>query len=84
MNGANWDSADDGDPFATGGHGRFMKDGAAPPVIGAVPTDDVDETVRVSPGQVYDREPPTSPIPALAGEEKKGWLARIFSSRSSK
>ncbi|HVK24669.1 MAG TPA: hypothetical protein VM677_25195 [Actinokineospora sp.] len=85
MNGANWDGADDGDPFATGGHGRFMKDGAAPAVIGAVPGDDVDETVRVDPAQVYDREPPTSPIPvAAAAEEKKGFFARIFSSRPSR
>ncbi|CRK58403.1 hypothetical protein [Alloactinosynnema sp. L-07] len=84
MNGANWDSANDGDPFATGGHGRFMKDGASPPVIGAVAADDVDETVRVSPGQVYDREPPTSPIPVAAAEEKKSWFSRLFSSRPSR
>ncbi|MGQ0841038.1 hypothetical protein [Actinokineospora sp.] len=88
---------DGGDPFATGGHGRFMSDGVAPPVIGALPMDDVDETVRVNPGDltrgpahdetvrvdrrevVYDRDPPTSPIPAAAAEPaKKGWLGKLF------
>jgi hypothetical protein len=82
--GANWNGANDDDPFATGGHGRFMQDGAAPSVIGALPdNDEVDETVRVNPSQVtgqrYDREPPTSPIPVIAPEpEKKGWLGKIF------
>ncbi|SDH78603.1 hypothetical protein SAMN05192558_10540 [Actinokineospora alba] len=81
---AKWDGANDGDPFATGGHGRFMQDGAAPSVIGAS-SDDVDETVRVNPDDVrYDREPPTSPIPVAdpgtenPGAGKKSWFGKLF------
>ncbi|GAA4442183.1 hypothetical protein GCM10023148_49360 [Actinokineospora soli] len=69
----------DDDPFATGGHGRFLDGGIAPPVIGATPTDDVEETVRAQP-QRYDREPPTSPIPAQGqgAEKKPGFFGRLF------
>ncbi|MGX7829411.1 hypothetical protein ACTG9Q_30415 [Actinokineospora sp. 24-640] len=75
----------DDDPFATGGHGRFLDNGVAPPVIGGPPADETDETVRVTPREVaYDREPPTSPIPAqpqggTAGTQKKpGFFGKLF------
>lgn len=70
----------DDDPFATGGHGRFLENGVAPPVIGALPDDeDVEETVRARP-QRYDGEPPTSPIPAQQAEpdKKPGFFGRLF------
>lgn len=68
----------DDDPFSTGGHGRFLENGVAPPVIGALPADDeVEETVRAP---RYDREPPTSPIPAQQAEEEKkpGFFGKLF------
>lgn len=72
------------DPFATGGHGRFLDDGIAPPVIGGAPADETDETVRVNPREVaYDREPPTSPIPAqpqgrAEAQKKPGFFGKLF------
>ncbi|MGW5050130.1 hypothetical protein [Actinokineospora sp. NPDC004072] len=55
-------------PFAPGG---ILDGGVAPPVIGA-PADE--------PPVAYDREPPTSPIPAQPAEEprKPGLLGRLF------
>jgi hypothetical protein len=70
----------DNDPFASGGHGRFLENGVAPPVIGA-PPDDVEETTRTEPqGVRYDREPPTSPIPAQSAEPEKkpGFFSKLF------
>ncbi len=65
----------DDDPFATGGHGRFLENGIAPPVIGAPPDEAEPQGVRR-----YEAEPPTSPIPAQAAEpeRKPGFFGKLF------
>ncbi|OLR94211.1 hypothetical protein [Actinokineospora bangkokensis] len=46
-------------------------------VIGGPATADPGDPV--APAPEYDRDPPTSPIPAQRAEPKKGLLARLFS-----
>ena len=74
-------STPDDDPFASGGHGRFLENGIAPPVIGALP-DDVEETMRTEPQGIrrHDQDPPTSPIPAQTAEPEKkpGFFSKLF------